>query len=50
MVSSLRAHKTGLHFQNFFKSQVEKFIILIAFFPAEYEYVNQFFQARPDFP
>ena len=45
-----RIDYTGLHFQNFFKSQVEKFIILIAFFPAEYEYANHFFPARPDFP
>ena len=37
-------------FFNFFKSQEEELIILVAFFPADYQYLNHFFLARPDLP
>ena len=33
---------TGLHFLNFFKSQEEELIILIASFSAKYDYLNDF--------
>ena len=41
---------TGLHFLNFFKSQQEELIILVVFFPADYQYLNYVFLAPPDLP
>ena len=38
MASVFWVHYTGLYFQIFFKIQVEKFFIMINFYPAEYEY------------
>ena len=32
----------GLHFLNFYISQEEDFVIVLAFFPAEYEYLDLF--------
>ena len=46
----LENYNTVLHFLNFFKPQEEELIILAAFFSADYECLNRFFHARPDFP
>ena len=43
-------NNTGLHFLNFFKFQEEDLIILVAFFPDDYEYLNHFLPARQYLP
>ena len=47
---SLFIKYAGLHFKKLFSNPKKKSSSLTKLFPAEYEYVNYFFPARPEFP